>query len=215
MQEHDRAEFVTVIAAMAATFRQEASEAVFEGYWLGLSDLTLAAAKHAVTRAIRDCTFMPAAAELRTMAGILSPADRAIKAWDALQRGLRKHAYYHSVDFDDVVINATVRSMGGWMKLEERFDEDDEKWIRKDFERIYESFCRGGISTEAAAPLIGYFDQANHGRYPEAIKPPRRIETGLPPHRPGIVPSLTDDREPQVTALIEEATKTIGQPLTE
>ncbi len=215
MQEHDRAEFVTVIAAMAATFRQEASEAVFEGYWLGLSDLTLAAAKHAVTRAIRDCTFMPAAAELRTLAGIMSPADRAIKAWDALQRGLRQHDYYYSVDFDDSVINATVRSMGGWMQLSERFDVDDVKWIRKDFERIYESFCRGGISAEAAAPLIGYFDQANQGRYPEAIKPPRRIKTGLPPHAAGVVPALTDEREPQVTALIEEATKTIGQPLTE
>ena len=34
MNEQDRQRFGEAIAAMAATFRQEATEAVLEGYWI-------------------------------------------------------------------------------------------------------------------------------------------------------------------------------------
>lgn len=214
MLESDRKNFVTAIAAMAATFRQEGTEAIYEGYWVGLSDLDWPAVKLAVTRAIRECEFMPSAAELRKKAGAISPADRAIKAWDALNKAVTRYGYYDSVDFDDKLINATVRSMGGWMRLSERYKTDDEKWIRKDFERIYESLMRSGVSAEAIGPLLGFHEQNNRGRYDDHVPTVKMIATGLPPHLPGLLPSVSNTprqvRQSNAIKLIEQATAAIG-----
>ena len=183
MQSMDRGEFLQVIAALAATFRQEASEALIEGYWLGLEDLDVRAVKGAAVQAMRTSKFMPAVAELRELAGVLSPADRAVLAWNAVERARALHGYYHSVDFDDPVINATIRTMGGWMAFEERFDSDDAKWIRQDFERTYAALCRSGIGPDLAAPLIGHFDRMNSfNGHLEAVKGPVAIACDLPPH---------------------------------
>jgi hypothetical protein len=59
------------------------------------------------------------------------------------------------VDFDDKVINATVRGLGGWDALCVRFSEGVEKetWIRKDFTRIYAVMAKRPLSEEQLSPL--------------------------------------------------------------
>jgi hypothetical protein len=173
--------FRLAIACMAATFRQEATEALYLGYWYGLEDLTLDAVRRAVTRALRECKWLPSVAELRELAGVANPADRCVVAWEKVRRAVLSHGYYTSVDFDDPLTNATIRNMGGWPAFSVRCEEDDEQWVRKDFERIYTSLARGGISWEMAAPLIGVSDQSKrlYG-WDDLIPEPERIACGLP-----------------------------------
>lgn len=185
--DQEREQCVKLIAAMARTFSRDADEATFTGYELGLSDVPLDRIKQAVVRAIRELKFMPTVAELRELAGELTADVRAVKAWDAFQKAVVRHGYYKSVDFDDPVINATVRNLGGWERVCDLPASEFDKWFRKDFERCYKAFCQAGIGPDAGAPLLGYHDRNNMaGGFIEHVKPPLRITTDLPPHRLGV-----------------------------
>lgn len=179
MNNSDRAKFVTAIEALAASFRTEVSEALLEGYWLALDDLTLAAVGLSVKRAMRECTFMPTAHELRGLSGEVRIEHRSILAWDAFESAVRLHGGYASVDFDDPIINATVRNLGGWERCCDLSAEEFDKFLRKDFERVYAALFASGVPADRAGPLLGIHarESAKFGfDGPKAL----RIETGLP-----------------------------------
>ncbi len=176
----ERAAFSELIEALAATFQREVSEAMLLGYWLGLHDLALSAVQDAVGRAVHERKFMPVPAELRELAGEMRPEDRAVKAWAAVQGALHGHDYYDTVVFDDPLTTATVRHLWhNWMQFTEATEADDEKWLRKEFERVYCSLMRTGIGRDAARPLLGFFDRENqmHGH---PTRPVVKIACGLP-----------------------------------
>ena len=213
MNESDRTKFGIVINALAASFRAVVSKPLLHGYWLGLKDLSVEDLERAAARALCESKFMPAPAELRTLAGVMSRVDRMLKAWDALQRAVEQYGCYKSVNFDDPVINAAVRNLGGWMNLDDRMKGDERKWTRKEFATVYESLCRTGIVPGSGEALIGFseHDQGRcHVRYdlPETVQ----IETGLPPHGPGVVPALAapKSRNKKTLQLVSEATAGIG-----
>jgi len=184
MIETDRPQFVLAMAAMAATFRREATEALLTGYWMGLNDLPVEDINQAVARAMRTKTFMPAVAELRELAGEMTVDQRAVKAWGAFEMAVKAHGGYASVDFDDQTINATIRNLGGWERLCELPASEFDKWLRKDFAKAYHGLASTRLSAEEAAPLIGEHDRTNRfNGFTGAIKPPLQITTGLPPRR--------------------------------
>jgi hypothetical protein len=209
----DRTKLLSLIASLAATFNREGDYPMYRGYEMGLADLALADVKRAAVRAIRECRFMPSVAELRELAGVIPPTDRAIKAWDAFAKGIAEHGYYASVDFDDPLINATARSLGGWEHsciVASKGGDEFEKWFRKDFERVYAAFVRSGVSDEAAAPLIGYVDRTNaFDGYHDAIQPPAQITTDLPPHRDGVV--KLPAQKPETQKLLTAAAEVVGR----
>lgn len=183
MHSSERAEFVNVISAMAATFGREGSEALLTGYWMGLSDLSVQAVKSAAHAAIHHCKFMPVPAELRQLAGELLPADRAVKAWQAVIAAVRRHGYYQTVDFDDPLTNATLRNLWhDWSAFDDALEAQDEHWLRKEFERVYQSLVRSSVNADAARPLVGWFEKTNRmNGHIEAVRPPVRIACDLPP----------------------------------
>src|SRR3954470_14836140 len=69
MTESDRKPFADLVTGLAVNFRQEVSLALRQAYWLGLGDLPMESITVAVTRALRECEFMPSVAELRKFAG--------------------------------------------------------------------------------------------------------------------------------------------------
>lgn len=178
MTESDRERFALAVNAMAATFRQEPTRAMLHGYWLGLRDLPVEAVEKAVEAGIRNCRFMPAVAELREYAGGPKPEDCAQLAWAAFERAVVTHGGYRSVVFDDAIIHAVVRSLGGWERCCELAPEEFDKWLRKDFLATYASFARTGVVPAVAASLPGIFDRENaiHGHAPQEVQ---WIETGL------------------------------------
>lgn len=185
MHEADREDFTILIEAMAATLppQKEVSKAMFTGYWLGLCDIALDAVRCGVERAIRSCKFMPSPAELRELSGEMKPEQRAIIAWDAFEKATRSVGWYNSVEFDDPLIHATVRNLGGWCRVIERIEDEDkiDKWVRKDFERVYRAMAETGISEDQARPLVGNADAQNEREgFVEWVRPPIKVNTGLP-----------------------------------
>ena len=174
-----------LMAALATTFRVEATEALAQGYWMALDDLPIEAVEQAIRSAMRGCERMPTGAELRKLTGEMTGAMRAVHAWGAVAKSISQHGAYASVSFDDPVINATIRNLGGWQKLCATEDEEL-KWVRKDFERVYGSLCVTGVSVESTQYLAGIHEQ-NNCAAGHQVKAPTRIATGLPPHRDGMI----------------------------
>lgn len=168
------------ITLLAEAFGRQATPVTFKAYIAGLEGLSVEAIEAGVNRALKSCKFMPSPSELRELAGELKGKDRAEKAWLAFERAVTTHGGYRTVSFDDVVINATVRSVGGWLHCCNMPAAEFDTFLRKKFLEAYDSHFRSGVGEEEAGPLVGEFDRENArlGYEPQNV---RRVVTGLPP----------------------------------
>jgi hypothetical protein len=164
MDQNDLVRYQLCIRAMFASFSSECTEATMQGYWLGLSDMSIEQVEIAVAKSIRKCKFVPKPVELRELAGLhQDDDDLAIAAWGDVLKAVRLGPYKH-VDFEDKLCNAVIRNLGGWITFLERFrDAESEKWTRYDFVKCYKAFSRSGVSGDLIAPLAGLnqFEVAN------------------------------------------------------
>lgn len=192
----DKVPFSVAIGALCETFGQQATKPILHGYWLGLQDLELTDVQRAVAVSIRSATSLPRPVELRRFAGEQTGEQRAIAAWGDVLRGLTIGPYKH-IDFQDKLVNAAIRNLGGWPTFCGRFvDEESEKWARLDFIRAYQAFAAGGVDGEVCLPLAG-LSQAEivNGEQskpvprliecsPDRAKEPRRIASVQPVSQP-------------------------------
>lgn len=181
MTDRDKKRAAELITLLAEGFRQSVTEATLLAYWMALNDLPLKGVETAVEKSLRECKFMPTAAELRSMSGELSIAQRAATAFEVVARATQSIGGYKSVNFSDPICNAAIRNLGGWQRLcEVESVEEFEKWIRKDFERVYMLIAQQDrVAPERCSPLLGYFDTQNSGNG-FGVRPPELIEVGLP-----------------------------------
>ncbi len=181
MTPNDKPKFLEIIMALVATCRAEVSEALLTGYWLGLEDLHLADVQRSAVVAMRTSKFMPTVAELREIAGSgqLTLADRAQKAWVAFESAVMRIGSYRSVCFDDPIVNAVVRSLGGWVGCCQRPESEFDTFLRKDFIAAYQSLAKAGVSEDSAGHLAGDHERINSLRGDTRDKP-IAIGVGLP-----------------------------------
>lgn len=188
MQDADAERFRTLMQAMCATYRQQPSPALFEGYWLGLSGMSLGDFERAVRRALSGSKFMPAPAELRELGGELSTSARAVHAWNAVKGAIRSMGAYGSPDFDDKAINATIRNLGGWQRVCGLESEELEKWTRKEFEKVYATLLQSGYDEYQGRHLVGIHEAEN------GEAKPRLVLTGLVPAPAKALPEVTNGK---------------------
>jgi len=204
----DKKQLIDALTCLGEAFGRKITDVTVRVYQMALEDLPIGDVMRACKRAALEMKFFPKPVELRELAGVLSPAARAAFAWEAFSKANDQHGYYASVDFDDPIINATIRNLGGWERvstIEGR--EEFETWLRKDFERIYVRLLEAGITAEAAAPLIGHNEKQNrlNGHQPSN---PIKVITGLPAPRTRIT-SRKQTTE-SISAKLGVTLKTIG-----
>lgn len=196
MNEHKRT-VIKAVTILGEAFRQKITETTIRAYEIGLQDVDPKQIERAVGQAISQCQFMPTVFELRKFCGTISADSRATLAWAAAKKAVRDLDYTKSVDFDDPVINATIRLMGGWenfcnIECGEKFD----VWGRKQFEETYLKLYNSDLSPDLTRPLGGFHETGNaaHGR---VTRPSDfvRIETGLPIDRKRISGKPSDQTE--------------------
>lgn len=173
------------VAGLCEAFTRQASVVTFRAYQVGLDGLTAEQIGKAVAIALRSCKFMPSPAELRELAGEMKSEDRAVQAWIVFEKAVCTIGYVRGVDFDDPVVNATVRALGGWDRCCQQEGDEFDVFLRKRFLDTYASLSRSGVGEEQAAPLEGGFDRENR-RLGQPVKPPHKVAVGLPP-APGAV----------------------------
>jgi hypothetical protein len=128
---------------------------------------------------------MPTPGILRAMAGFgEAPAEeRADMAFAALRRAVGRVGHWSSPSFDDPLLNATVRNLGGWLRVCDLDIQQFETWYRKDFLRIYAMFSRAsGLSKDDVAPLLGDSEAENVAKGYTGPEHASRVQvrTGLP-----------------------------------
>jgi hypothetical protein len=153
---------------------------------MALADLPIEQIEFAVMDFVRRGTDFPTPAAIRKHAldaDGLSDSDRSIVAWDCVRKAISSAGSYRTVDFEDKVINATIRQMGGWVSLCNT-PPAELKWVGKDFCKRYEIVCRAAIGDPS--PLPGII--ASNGDEVETL----RISSVLPPHKASLALSRTD-----------------------
>lgn len=170
MADKDREETVKALAVLFEAFRATATEGTYRAYLLGLEDVPVPNLKRAVVDAIKTGKFCPTVAELRELAGVANGQQRAELAFAALDRAIANHGGYRSVSFDDPLINAVVRSLGGWTRVCDMHPEEFAKWYRKEFLATYERMSTLALNDDLIRPLPGIAPSAK-------ITP---VRTGLP-----------------------------------
>jgi hypothetical protein len=146
------------VTILAEAWRQKITPMTVRTYELGLSDLDIADVKRGVMSAIRECQFMPSVHELRKLAGAagtrIEAKDRPLLAWEAVRRAISKVGAYDSPSFDDAVINATIRELGGWPLLCDT-PSDEMHWLEKRFCATYSALCSVKLPADQTERLAG------------------------------------------------------------
>jgi hypothetical protein len=144
-----------LLRVLFETFRAELSQHMLAGYLLGLKSLSLAELETAVSRAIGECKHLPRPAELLELAGkSQDTSGHSVLAWDCAMSAVG-HGSYKPIDFEDNLINATIRSMGGWPSFLSRLHGDEEKWARQEFVKTYSAYQKTPPAAESCKPLQG------------------------------------------------------------
>jgi hypothetical protein len=148
-------QIVQSLRALFGAFAAEATDDVLRGYAIGVGDMEPESLRIAVVTAIRECEFLPKPVQLRKFAGqAVSAESLAIAAWGDVLRAVPLGPW-KAVDFADKRINATLRLLGGWPAIIERFaGAEDEKWLRLEFVKVYQSLG-GSVGDEQSRPLMG------------------------------------------------------------
>lgn len=82
-------------------------------------------------------------------------------AWLALIEKIEEEGYYRSVTFPKYpAISGVIEAFGGWPKLIEDMTSDQEKWIKKEFIKVYPLIKRRGVYPGYNP---GYFEITNTG----------------------------------------------------
>jgi hypothetical protein len=155
---------LAVVGMLCEAFRRKATDLTYEAYHLVLGDVTDEQLEVAGTAALRSTgDFMPTAGQLRELAllGGVSVDARAETAWQEFDKAVARAGADYSVSFDDGLINATVRSLGGWVWCCEREGDAYHVWLRKEFLNTYKRFCKDGASEDLRRPHSGRLSQQN------------------------------------------------------
>jgi len=160
--ENDGIAFSGLIKALASCFNADFSEPMCMGYWIALRDLPIEVVQKAAYRAIGESKRMPLPAELREFAGVPNPEQKAIAAWGDAERASRLGSYKH-IDFEDKLINAVIRHLGGWPAFLSRWTGSEEKWLRMEFIKVYRNFQSTGVNGDACRALPGLSQAQSSG----------------------------------------------------
>lgn len=179
-------EFLEIMAVLevGSGTSKPISELQAEVYFDILKDLPAESVRRAARQALSESqypTIPPVGVLLKLATGEVPAESRATIAYAAAARAVQTQGGYRSVDFDDPLVNATIRLMGGW----DRFCDwpvDEVQWRKRDFERMYLALSQAGVEGELVGSMPGIIEMHNSpagyvGHVPDAVM----LRVGIPP----------------------------------
>jgi hypothetical protein len=143
MTAKDFASFKQLIGAVMAYYRQDVSDFMLDIWWQACQDSELKQVQVLLSAHIKDPVagvFPPKVADIvRMLQG--TPTDRAQLAWGKVFNAMGRVGAYSDVVFDDPVIHAVIRDLGGWPKLC-RTNTDDLGYVQHRFQEAYTAYVR-------------------------------------------------------------------------
>lgn len=162
MIESTRKEFGIVLAGVFTLYGKQLSPALFGIWWESMRPYDFAAVKDALNRhAVNpdNGQFLPKPADVVKLIGG-GTLDAALVAWSKVDRAVRSVGTYESVCFDDALINAVLRDMGGWVMFGTK-TEDEWPFVAREFENRYRGYCTRGRVPDYPRYLAGIHERDN------------------------------------------------------
>jgi len=181
MKDSDREEFARVMLGVAEVYDKPLSDEKLNLYWSALSSLSIEEVKAGLTNHMKNtddfggCRYPLPADIIRGVAGSL--VDRAATAWSKVLTAMRSTGRYATVAFDDPIIHAVIREMGGWIDAC-GITEDEIPFRGKDFMTRYRGYSQRGGAADYPASLPGIEQITNEAKDPEYQ--PRVVLIGHP-----------------------------------
>lgn len=171
-------EFAACIALLCASIGKEMSREQSSAWFTMLSDLTFEQLKAGIVTTIRDYKFagFPPIGVIRDNCGVKSghiqAKDKPTLAWEAVRRAINRVGAYDSPKFDDAVINAALRSLGGWVAVCD-WTVEELPWRQKEFMAAYASLAGVQVEAEICGRLAGIAEKENG-----PVLPVREVDVG-------------------------------------
>jgi hypothetical protein len=148
-----------MIEILEASYKEKLSKGTSKIYWDVLKNYDDKIIKEVTIKCIKELKYFPKISEIiEAIEG--NQKDEYELAWICLKEKIEKEGYYHSVSFPKYpAIGAVIEDMaGGWCEFIESLTENEEKWIKINFLRIYPIMKRRGIYPDR---LMGRFELDN------------------------------------------------------
>jgi hypothetical protein len=159
-----REEFAHCMAVLEAAYPRTAklNRQQLDVWFDSLSDLTDDQLRHAVATAVRDGDDWPTISKLRRYSDStgIDSKNRPLAAWQAVREAIPKVGAYMSPCFDDPVVNAVIRQLGGWPVVCETLT-TEMKWLEKDFCKTYSALCNAKLGDDLTGRLHGLSEISN------------------------------------------------------
>jgi len=160
MNKSDKRKFVEVLTSLSDLYDASISENSIQLYWdilqkYSIDEFVLSAKAHASTS-----KWMPKPSDFIDSLESATPSseEKAIVAWAAVTSSTRSIGGNTSVRFDDPLIHAVIRSLGGWSGLCASSATYFQTTMRRQFIATYQSMynlCVLGLKVDGLLPLQG------------------------------------------------------------
>jgi hypothetical protein len=161
MQASDQPEFLRLMASLGSLYGKPMDKPLVEMYWGALQRFELSEVKQALQAHIHHPDtgkYMPKPSEVVCqLQG--TGQTQSLQAWSKVSEAIRGVGGYESVVFDDAVIHAVIRDMGGWIRLCQVLN-SELPFRGRDFEARYAGYV-GHPPAEYPRQLIGMLAHQN------------------------------------------------------
>ena len=165
MNDSDKGKFLTLLLPMGAVYNVEMPKEQMAMYWLALKGmLTIEEFERAVSISLQTLKWLPKPSELIEC---VKPS-RALLAWEVFTKVARR-PLTHSINFQDPLINAVVRSKGGLRQAYRIPDDVFFSHYRRDFLEAYRNFERGQGQPDTSPLLVGGNHESSETLPPRGI----------------------------------------------
>ncbi len=167
MNDDDRQEFAALMAGVAENFSAQLSGPGIAMRFDALKAYPIdqVCAACAAVVGSRKYTKMPTVADFMEYIGGGNIEDVALVEAGKAIKAVKRVGGYASVTFDNPTTMAVIEhGFGGWVKFCGEMTSENEKWVTRDFVRIYSAYTRQGITLTGI--LAGRTETHNeaHGR---------------------------------------------------
>lgn len=172
-----RTEFAEGISLLTATVGRQMPDEQVAAWFAMLKDLSGEQLRTGIVKTLQThqfAGFPPIGSVLsncHTAGTIGSPKDRSLLAWHDARRCMGKLGPNDSIDFDDRLINATIRALGGWPTFCQ-VETSKIQWLEKDFREMYAALACCALREDQTRRLPGQFE-INHSRNGYTAEPVR------------------------------------------
>ena len=136
MQKQDFNRFVSLLNTTAElTGTKPKSEEALAMFFKVLERYEFEQILRAVAAHTEQSNFFPTPADIvKHIEG--TSEEHSLFAWQDVLKAIRKHGRYKSLQFTDPKIHYALSCIGGWARVC-NLQEDEEKWVYKEFEKFY------------------------------------------------------------------------------